>query len=48
LTQVRSYYDLKPDHKAKYDHLYIQNRSFLLNVYILLQTIPLLFTKKGW
>ena len=48
LAQVRSLYDLKPAHKARYDHLYIQNRSVLLNIRILLQTIPALFTKKGW
>jgi len=48
LAQVRSYYDLKPEHKLKYDYLYIQRRSLLLNAYILLQTIPVLFTKKGW
>ncbi len=48
LAQVRSFYDLKPAHKVKYDYLYIQNRSFLLNIYILLQTIPVLFGKKGW
>jgi len=48
LAQVRSFYDLKPAHKVKYDYLYIQKRSLLLNVYILLRTIPVLFTKKGW
>jgi len=48
LAQVRSFYDLKPDHKARYDCLYIQNRSFRLNLYILLQTVPVLFAKKGW
>jgi lipopolysaccharide/colanic/teichoic acid biosynthesis glycosyltransferase len=48
LAQVRSFYDLKPAHKVKYDYLYIQKRSFLLNVYILLQTIPVVFSKKGW
>ena len=48
LAQVRSYYDLKPAHKVKYDYLYIQKRSVLLNIYILLQTIPVLLTKKGW
>jgi lipopolysaccharide/colanic/teichoic acid biosynthesis glycosyltransferase len=48
LAQVRSYYDLKPSHKVKYDYLYIQKRSVLLNLYILLQTIPVLFAKKGW
>jgi len=48
LAQVRSFYDLKPAHKVKYDYIYIQNRSLLLNLYILLQTIPVLFAKKGW
>jgi len=48
LAQVRSFYDLKPAHKVRYDYIYIQNRSFLLNLYILLQTIPVLFAKKGW
>ncbi len=48
LAQVRSYYDLKPAHKVKYDYIYIQKRSLLLNIYILLQTIPVLFAKKGW
>jgi len=48
LAQVRSFYDLKPDHKIKYDYLYIQRRSFGLNLYILLQTIPVVFSKKGW
>jgi lipopolysaccharide/colanic/teichoic acid biosynthesis glycosyltransferase len=48
LAQVRSYYNLKPAHKVKYDYLYIQNRCLLLNLYILLQTIPALFAKKGW
>jgi lipopolysaccharide/colanic/teichoic acid biosynthesis glycosyltransferase len=48
LAQVRSYYNLKPAHKVKYDYLYIQKRSVFLNLYILLQTIPVLLTKKGW
>ena len=48
LAQVRSFYDLKPVHKVKYDYLYIQKRSVFLNLYILLQTIPVLFAKKGW
>ena len=48
LAQVRSYYNLKPDHKLKYDYLYIRRRSLLLNVSILLQTIPVIFSKKGW
>jgi lipopolysaccharide/colanic/teichoic acid biosynthesis glycosyltransferase len=48
LAQIRSFYDLKPRHKIKYDYLYIQRRSFLLNLYILLQTVPVVFSKKGW
>jgi len=48
LAQVRSFYDLKPTHKVRYDYLYIQNRSLRLNLSILLRTIPVLFARKGW
>jgi lipopolysaccharide/colanic/teichoic acid biosynthesis glycosyltransferase len=48
LAQVRAYYDLKPEHKLKYDYLYIQKRSFLFNTYILLKTIPVVLLKRGW
>lgn len=48
LAQIRGLYDLKPAHKVRYDCLYIQKRGLLLNVYILLRTIPALFTKMGW
>ena len=48
LAQIRSFYDLKPQHKIRYDYLYIQQRSLLLNLYILAKTIPVLFSKKGW
>ena len=48
LAQIRSYYDLHPKHKIKYDFLYIQRRSLALNIKILLQTIPVIFLKKGW
>ena len=48
LAQIRSFYDTKPEHKIKYDYLYIQKRSLLLNLYILLQTVPVIFCKKGW
>ena len=47
LAQVRNAYDLHPRHKIKYDYLYIQRRSFWLNVYLLLQTIPVVLSKKG-
>lgn len=48
LAQIRSLYDLKPEHKIRYDKLYIQNRSVLLNLYIVLKTIPVVFCRKGW
>ena len=48
LAQIRNFYDLKPQHKIKYDYLYIQRRSLLLNIYILLKTFPVIFCKKGW
>ena len=48
LAQIRNAYDLHPKHKVKYDYLYIQRRSFLLNLYILAKTIPVVLLKKGW
>jgi lipopolysaccharide/colanic/teichoic acid biosynthesis glycosyltransferase len=48
LAQVRSLYDLKPDHKLKYDYLYIQKRSVRLNLYILAKTVAVVFGKTGW
>lgn len=48
MAQVKSFYDLHPKHKLKYDYLYIQKRAFWLNVYILFLTIPVVFSKKGW
>jgi len=48
LAQVRSYYDLRPKNKIKYDYLYIQKRSLQLNLYILWKTVPVLLSKKGW
>jgi exopolysaccharide biosynthesis polyprenyl glycosylphosphotransferase len=47
LAQIRSFYDLKPRHKVKYDYLYIQRRSLLLNLYILARTVPVVFSKRG-
>lgn len=47
LAQIRGHYDLHPKHKIKYDYLYIQKRTFLLNVYILAKTIPIMFLRKG-
>lgn len=48
LAQIRAFYDLKPEHKLKYDYLYIQKRSFFLNIYILLKTVPVVLLRKGW
>jgi lipopolysaccharide/colanic/teichoic acid biosynthesis glycosyltransferase len=48
LAQIRNFYDLKPKHKIKYDYLYIQQRSLLLNLYTIAKTIPVIFSKKGW
>lgn len=47
IRNVRNAYDLHPKHKIKYDYLYIQRRSLLLNLYILAKTIPVVFLKKG-
>ena len=47
LAQIRSSYDLKPQHKIKYDYLYIQRRSVLLNIYLMLKTIPVMILRKG-
>jgi len=47
LAQIRSFYDLKPPQKIKYDYLYIQRRSLPLNLYILAKTIPVMLLKKG-
>jgi lipopolysaccharide/colanic/teichoic acid biosynthesis glycosyltransferase len=48
IAQVYNYYDLHPKHKIKYDYIYIQQRSLRLNLFILLRTIPVIFSKKGW
>ncbi len=48
LAQIRKLYDLKPQHKIKYDYLYIQQRSPLLNFYIILKTFPIVFSRSGW
>jgi lipopolysaccharide/colanic/teichoic acid biosynthesis glycosyltransferase len=47
LAQVQNAYDLHPNHKIKYDYLYIQRRSLLLNFCILAKTIPVMLLKKG-
>lgn len=47
LAQIHSFYDIKPGHKIKYDYLYIQRRSLMLNLSILLKTIPVILMRKG-
>lgn len=47
LAQVRNLYSLHPKHKIKYDFVYIQKRSFLLNLYLLVKTIPVVFSRNG-
>ena len=47
LAQIRSSYDLKPQHKIKYDYLYIQRRSALLNIYLMIKTVPVMILRKG-
>jgi lipopolysaccharide/colanic/teichoic acid biosynthesis glycosyltransferase len=47
IRNARNAYDLHPKHKIKYDYLYIQRRSLLLNLYILAKTIPVVLLKKG-
>ena len=47
LAQVKNAYDLNPKHKVKYDYLYIQRRSILLNLYIMAKTIPVVLFMKG-
>jgi len=47
IRNARNAYDLHPQHKIKYDYLYIQRRSLFLNLYILVKTIPVVLLKKG-
>lgn len=47
LAQIQSSYDLHPKHKIKYDFLYIQRRSFALNLYILARTVFVVLGFKG-
>ena len=47
LAQMCGDYDLRPDRKLRYDVLYIRNRCVLLNVYILVRTISVVFRKEG-
>ena len=48
LAQIRSFYDLKPSHKIKYDKLYIEKQSLGLYLEVILKTIPVVLLRKGW
>ncbi|MDH7599724.1 MAG: sugar transferase [Sedimentisphaerales bacterium] len=47
LAQVRGAYDLRPEHKLRYDYLYIRNRSVWLNLGILARTVPVVIRQLG-
>ncbi len=47
LAQIRGSYNLRPERKVRYDTLYIQRRSVLLNLYVLMQTIPVILMREG-
>lgn len=47
LSQIKGDYDLNPYSKLKYDFIYIYNRSFLLDLKIILDTIKIILNAKG-
>ena len=47
LAQVRGYYHTAAENKLKYDLAYIYNYSFSLDLFILLETIKVVLTRKG-
>lgn len=47
LAQVSGGYDLKPEEKIIYDIEYIKNRSLLLDIKIMFQTVAVVFTHDG-
>lgn len=47
LAQIEGYYHIRPEHKLKYDYLYIKNLSLRLNFNILLKTVWVLLFKPG-
>lgn len=47
LAQVNGGYDLSPKEKLEYDIEYIQNRSLLLDLKILIKTVKVIFTFEG-
>ena len=47
LAQIKGYYHTTPQHKLKYDYLYIKNLSLRLNLNILLKTVLVVLFKPG-
>lgn len=47
LAQVRGCYHTRPEHKLRYDYLYIRKRSLWLNLAIILRTIPVVIRGSG-
>lgn len=47
LAQIKGYYHTTPQHKLKYDYLYIKNLSLRLNLNILLKTVLVILFKPG-
>jgi len=47
LAQVNGRQHLTARHKAKYDYIYLKNRSFVLDMQIVLQTIRVVLSKQG-
>jgi lipopolysaccharide/colanic/teichoic acid biosynthesis glycosyltransferase len=47
LAQIHGYYHTAPNHKLRYDYLYIRNRSLRLNLNILIKTTTVMFLKPG-
>lgn len=47
LAQVNGGYDLRPEEKIVYDVEYIKNRSFLLDLKLIFQTVAIVFSHEG-
>ncbi len=47
LAQVRGTYEISPRHKVRYDLLYLENRSFLLDLKILAMTVGVVLSGRG-
>lgn len=47
LAQVRGPYDISPRNKARYDVVYLENRSLLLDLKILAMTVGVMLTGRG-